>query len=161
MQEVQPKRKLTPADGAHVFYTAIFLTGAYIVKTRYNSDCGDSSIDLGLFVDFLFYGLLMWATFLIVSLLPRYKNENLRLFFNIIDIVYGLYHLGLVIYAAVQFYSPKASDCVTLAPQTHFLAHLYILITGFTAGIILLGYLAWFSRKIFKSNAGFQQQNDF
>src|SRR4051812_40089499 len=96
MQEVESKRKLTPADGAHIFYTAIFLSASYIVKAKHMSQC---SVDLELFNDLLFYGLLLWATFLIITLVPRYKNEGLRTFFNLIDILYGVFHIGLVIYA--------------------------------------------------------------
>ena len=162
MQEVEAKRKLTPADGAHIFYTAIFLTGAAIVKLNYNTDCGSDKINLGLFVDFLFYGLLLWATFLIISLLPRYKNENLRTFLNLMDLLYGFYHIALVIYTAINFYSDKAKDCPADAPQTHFLAELYIYITGTTAIIITVGFTLWIFRKFFKhSNAGFATQTDY
>jgi len=164
MQEVEAKRKLTPADGAHIFYTAIFLTAATIVKTSYETSCGtkSSSIDLGLFVDLLFYGLLLWATFLIISLLPRYKNENLRTFLNLMDLLYGFYHIALVIYAGLNFYSDNAAECVDNAPQAHFLAELYIYITGATAAIVTVGFTLWIFRKFFKhTNAGFINQTDY
>jgi len=160
MQEVEAKRKLTPADGAHVFYTATFLVGSYIVKSNYATDCGKA--DLGLFVDFLFYGLLIWATFLVVSLIPRYKNENLRLFFNLLDLVYGLFHVALVIYTAVLFNSKDASDCSRLAPQAHLLANVYIIITGFTAAVVILGFSLWVFRRFVKPSdmTGFANQYD-
>mmetsp|Transcript_32396 Transcript_32396/g.29201 ORF Transcript_32396/g.29201 Transcript_32396/m.29201 type:complete len:161 (+) Transcript_32396:37-519(+) len=157
MQEVESKRKLTPADGAHIFYTAIFLTGAFMVKTGYNSAC---TADLATFLDFLFYGLLLWATFLIITLVPRYKNEGLRLFFNLLDILYGLFHIGLVIYTASQYFKgTDNNDCATGAPELNFLAGLYVYVTGVTAGVIVVGFFVWFVKRFIRPNdlAGFHK----
>ena len=152
MQEIESRRKLTPADGAHIFYTAIFLTAASIIKSRYSTNCTSDNVDLATFVDFLFYGLLFWAAFLLISLfIPRYKNENLRIFFNLFDIVYWLYHLALLIFTCTQFYNKGSKTC---APQTYFLAQLYIYITGFALGMIVFGYGAWALRRFTKRSHG-------
>jgi len=158
MQEVESKRKLTPADGAHIFYAGIFLSGSFIIKTQHPHDC---SVDLDFFNDLLFYGLLLWTTFLIITLVPRYKNDGLRLFFNLLDLIYGLFHLILVCYGATQYYSEN-NDCGKLAPALNFFTHLYIWVTGFTGGIVLIGFLVWFFKKFVRPNelAGFQKSTD-
>jgi hypothetical protein len=148
MQEVESKRKLTPADGAHIFYTAIFLSASYIVKTKHMTQC---TVDLELFNDFLFYGLLLWATFLIITLVPRYKNEGLRLFFNLIDLLYGVFHIALVVYAGTKYFS-KDNDCGKFAPELNFLTNLYIWVTGIAGTIVLVGFGVWFFKRYIRPN---------
>lgn len=160
MQEVASKRKLTPADGAHIFYTFIFLAGTYMVKSTYNTECGDSSVLLGAFIDILFYGLLIWETFLIVSLLPRYRNENLRQFFNILDLLYGLFHISMVIFALTILGNKKADDCVQLAPQAYFITQVYTIITGSAALIVIVGFGMWAYRK-FCSTTDLNELKDY
>lgn len=161
MQEVEAKRKLTPADGAHIFYTGIFLVGSYLVKSSDEPVCADQSVHLDVFIDTLFYGLLIWATFTIISLIPRYKNENLRLFFNLLDLMYGLFHIALVIFGATIFYNDKAAVCAQIASQAWFLLQLYLLVTGVTAIIVIVGFGMWVFRKYFRPSdlAGFHQSD--
>jgi hypothetical protein len=148
MQEVEAKRKLTPADGAHVFFTLIFLVGAYLIKTRYPTDC-DVSLDVGL--DVLFYGLLLWITYLLITLVPRYKNQGLRFFFNLLDLIYAFFHLSLFIYNVVEL-SDEDNDCNIRAPELQFFTLLYVVVVGITLSIVFLGFLIWVIKRCFKPN---------
>jgi len=148
MQEVEAKRKLTPADGAHVFFTLIFLVGAYLVKTRYTTECS-VSLDVGL--DVLFYGLLLWMTYLLITLVPRYKNQGLRFFFNLLDLFYAFFHFSLFIFNVIAL-SDSDSDCATKAPELQFFALLYVVVIGITLSIVLLGVIIWVLKRCFKPN---------
>ena len=148
MQEVEAKRKLTPADGAHVFFTLIFLTGAYLVKTRYSTDC---SVDLAVGLDVLFYGLLLWMTYLLITLVPRYKNQGLRFFFNLLDLIYAFFHLSLFLYSSILL-GDADNDCRTRAPELQFFTLLYVVVIGITLSIVFLGFLIWVVKRCFKPN---------
>mmetsp|Transcript_22216 Transcript_22216/g.25727 ORF Transcript_22216/g.25727 Transcript_22216/m.25727 type:complete len:158 (+) Transcript_22216:45-518(+) len=148
MQEVEAKRKLTPADGAHVFFTLIFLSGSYLVKTRYQTDCS-ANLEVGL--DVLFYGLLLWMTYLLITLVPRYKNQGLRFFFNLLDLIYAGFHLSLFIYDCVQL-GDADSDCRTKAPELEFFTLLYVVIIGLTLSVVFLGFLIWVAKRCTKPN---------
>lgn len=148
MQEVEAKRKLTPADGAHVFFTLIFLVGAYLVKTQYTNECS-TSLDVGL--DVLFYGLLLWMTYLLITLVPRYKNQGLRFFFNLLDLIYAFFHLSLFIWSIIEL-SDADSDCTTKAPQLQFFMLLYVVVIGITLSIVLLGFFIWVIKRCAKPN---------
>ena len=148
MQEIQAKRKLHSADGAHIFFTLIFLAGSYMaLNSSTNTTC---NVNLQVVIEALFYGQLIWMTYLIITLFPRYKNESLRLIFNLLDMLYGCYHLALVIYASIQFFHKK-NDCTTAAPALNFLTELYIYVMIFTFSIILLSFIFWLIRKITRS----------
>ena len=148
MQEVEAKRKLTPADGAHVFSTLIFLVGAYLVKTQYNTECS-ASLNVGL--DVLFYGLLLWMTYLLVTLVPRYKNQGLRFFFNLLDLFYALFHLSLFLFNAIEL-GDSENDCREKAPELQFFMLLYVVVIGITLSIVFLGFLIWVTKRCFKPN---------
>ena len=68
------------------------------------------SVDLQLLISLIFYGLVIWATYLIVSIIPRYKNPAIKLFFNFLDIIFGIYLLGLFIFANFLYFD-KSYDC--------------------------------------------------
>ena len=58
MQEIEAKRKLRASEGAHFFFTLIFLTGSAIIKIeRSEENCGH--LDLALFINLIFYGLII------------------------------------------------------------------------------------------------------
>ena len=135
MQEAEPKRKMTPTDGAHIFFTLIFLAGSYMaLHSSSNTVC---SVNLQLVIEALFYGQLIWMIYLIITLIPRYKNERLRIIFYIIDLLYGCYHLTLLIYASTQFFNKK-NNCGIAAPALNFLCELYIYVMIITFSIIFL-----------------------
>ena len=148
MQEVEAKRKLTPADGAHVFFTLIFLVGSYLVKTHYPTECS-ASLDVGL--DVLFYGLLLWMTYLLITLVPRYKNQGLRFFFNLLDLIYAFFHLSLFLFNTIEL-SDSDNDCGEKAPELQFFMLLYVVVIGITLSIVFLGFLIWVIKRCSKPN---------
>ena len=148
MQEIEAKRKLTPADGAHVFFAVIFLVGSYLIKTRNNTDC---SADLATCLDVLFFGLLIWTTYLLITLVPRYKNQALRFFFNLLDLIYALFHLSLFIITTIQL-NEDDSDCKTKAPELNFFMLLYAVIVGIALAIVTLGFFIWVIKRFFRPN---------
>ena len=71
MQEIESKRKLRASEGAHFFFTLIFLSASGIIKLGHpEKNC--LNLDLNLLIDLVFYGLILWGTYLAISIVPRY-----------------------------------------------------------------------------------------
>ena len=148
MLEIEAKRKINSVDGAHIFFTLIFLAASYMAL--YSSSNTVCNVNLQIVIEALFYGQLIWMTNLIITLLTRYKNKTFRLIFNLLDLLYGCYHLALFIYASIQFFNKK-NDCATVAPALNFLTQLYIYVMVFTFSIIFLSFIFWSIKKITRS----------
>jgi succinate dehydrogenase hydrophobic anchor subunit len=70
---METKKALKASEGAHFFFTLIFLISSGIIQKDYqHQQC--PSVNIELLIDTIFYGLIVWGTYLIVSLLPKYNN---------------------------------------------------------------------------------------
>ena len=146
MLQSESKRRLTPADGAHIFFTMIFLIGTYLLKNKYNIVCGVNFKD---WLDILYYGLMVWMIFLMITLISRFKNQGLRILFNLLDLLYALFHLALAISASVLYFGSK-NNCSSYAPELQFFVGLYIFVIYFTFAIISIGLLFLLVKKYAK-----------
>lgn len=101
MLEIEAKRKLKPSEGAHLLYTMIFLISSTIIKSNYSQQkCG---LRVSLFVNIVFYGMLLWLTFILITMVQRIKNPIMKIFFNFLDISFGIYILALTFYATLIY----------------------------------------------------------
>ncbi len=114
MQEIESKRKLRASEGAHFYFTLIFLVASGIIEVKHMDDvCNDN---VPLLIHFVFYGLIIWGTYLLISIIPRYKNDAIKVFFNFLDICFGLYLFALFIFANVVYYAKDFKHCYTVSP---------------------------------------------
>jgi len=102
MQEIEGKKKLRASEGAHFFFTLIFLTGSSIIEFGHEKEKCDRNLPL--LIDLIFYGLIIWATYLMIAIVPRYKNFVIKVFFNFLDFCFGAYIFGLFIYANILYF---------------------------------------------------------
>lgn len=129
MQEIEAKRKLRASEGAHFFFTLIFLSGSSIIEMSHRDEsCG---VNLGLLVDLIFYGLIIWGTYLFISIIPRYKNTAMKQFFNFLDICFGIYLFILFVYANTLYYKDEFQECFqqTKAPIQAYFTQLFLVVT--------------------------------
>ena len=134
MHEVESKRRLIPTDGAHIFFTLIFLIGVYLLKNEYKIICGVNFKD---WLNVLFYSLTIWMAYLMITLIPRFRIQGLRMIFNFLDSLNALFHLGLAIYASVLYFGPE-NNCSSYAPELQFFVGLYLFVIYFTFSIIFM-----------------------
>ncbi|CAK90186.1 unnamed protein product (macronuclear) [Paramecium tetraurelia] len=149
MQEIEAKKQLKASEGAHFFYTLIFLSASGIIETQFiEQKCNQN---LQLFVHLVFYGLIIWGTYILITLIPRYKNAAINLFFNFLDICFGIYIILLLIYGGRMYQSP--SDCQTEAPALFFFLETFLLVFCFRKFIRLtvsfLQFCSWHSFRMF------------
>jgi hypothetical protein len=54
-----------------------------------------------------------------VNINIRYKNPAIKIFFNFLDITFGIFLFSVLIYALKMYYAPE-NDCLTKAPILYF-----------------------------------------
>lgn len=157
MQDIEAKRKLRASEGAHFFFTLIFLVATGIIQHRFRSiTCG---VNMGLLVDLLFYGLVIWATYILVTIIPRYKNPAIKIFFNFLDICFGIYIFALFVYANYLYFH-NSNDCQQKAPVLAFFTELFLIVCYIVFGILLLAILTFLFRRFSKHNPDYEESDD-
>lgn len=147
MQGIEPKIKLKASEGAHFFYTMIFLVATSIIQFQYKHEKCNQNYPL--IINLLFYGFLLWATYILITILPKYNNMTIKVFFNFLDVCFGIYILGLYSYALVLF-SDKNNDCKENSPVSHFFIHVFIIVNSIVCGILAMSIFSFVFRKITK-----------
>ena len=130
---IDKRKRLRPADGAHFFFTIIFLVGTIIIKDEFIRSCNGEDI----FIETLFYVLVIWMTYLIVTLIPRYTNPGFHLFFEILDIIYSVIHTGLFCWSCIILYEHQAHCGYDLSIKAQY----YFIKVYYWCGIIIFGSL--------------------
>ncbi len=153
MQEIEAKRKLRASEGAHFFYTLIFLVSTGLIQIKYNNfQC---NVDYNLLINLFFYGLVIWATYILITILPRYKNPAIKIFFNFLDICFGIYVFGLYIYALVLFYSSD-NDCEQKAPIYAFFIEIFLIVNTVVFSVLLLALISFLLRRWSKAQHDYE-----
>ncbi|CAD8097369.1 unnamed protein product [Paramecium sonneborni] len=156
MQEIEAKKQLKASEGAHFFYTLIFLSASGIIETKFiEQKCNQN---LQLFVHLVFYGLIIWGTYILITLIPRYKNAAINLFFNFLDICFGIYLLLLLLYGGRMYYAPN--DCQMEAPVLFFFLEIFLLVNGIIYAILFLAFVSYLLKRFSKSQQVFDEKNN-
>jgi hypothetical protein len=157
MQEIESKRKLRASEGAHFFFTLIFLTASGLLQLRYTYE--SCFLNLRLLADLVFYGLVIWATYLLISIVPRYKNPAIKIFFNFLDLVFGIYLFVLFIFANTLYFSTGYETCFVKAPVLTFFTELFLIVTWVLFAVLGLAIIAFIFRRFSKSSSGDYEEN--
>ncbi|CAD8179583.1 unnamed protein product [Paramecium pentaurelia] len=156
MQEIEAKKQLKASEGAHFFYTLIFLSASGIIETQFiEQKCNQN---LQLFVHLVFYGLIIWGTYILITLIPRYKNAAINLFFNFLDICFGIYILLLLFYGGRIYQSPN--DCQTEAPVLFFFLETFLLVNGIVFIILFLAFVSYILKRFSKSSQVYDENKE-
>ena len=159
MQEIEAKRKLRASEGAHFFYTLIFLVATGLIQADY--DKSSCSVDLSVLVDLVFYGLTIWATYLLITIIPRYKNPAIKIFFNFLDLLFGIYVFGVFVYSNVLYFDDN-NDCEAKAPVLAYFVEVFLIVNYVIFVILGLSVVTWIFRKLSKQNPDdeYDEEND-
>lgn len=95
---------------------------------------------------------MIWATYLIVSIVPRYKNPAIKLFFNFLDIAFGVYLFSVFAYAN-KLYFDKTWNCHEKAPIMAYFTESFLIICYGIFIILGLAVLAFIFKKCSKKGA--------
>jgi len=93
-----------------------------------------SSWKWSIWVDFVFFGSLIWLAYLLVSLVGKYKSANLQAYFNLLDYFFFAFHLAMWIWLVVIFAKQQYLGCS--APVDMF--GIVYLVLGALGALLLL-----------------------
>ena len=142
MIEIDAKTKLKSSEGANFFFTLITLVATGVIQRQY-IETETCDVNLALFVQMLFFTQVIKITYSLITLVPRYKNQDIVLFFKVLDLVYYLALLGLFIYANVLYFSEGFSACATTAPILTYFTEFFVLIGYILVSVVVLIGLAY------------------
>ena len=158
MQEIEAKRKLRASEGAHFFFTLIFLSASAIILSSYKGQkCG---VNMALLANMVFYGLTIWGTYLLITMIPRYKNPAIKIFFNFLDVCFGVYLFALFLLANILFFS-KDNDCKDNAPVLNYFTQLFLVVTYFIFLILLVSLVTNILKRFNKSSVEYEENQSF
>ena len=93
--DIEAKRSFSASDALQFVLTLYLFVGSLIIKIHY---LGCGGWQWKLWVDFVFFGSMLWLAFLFVISIGRYKNPNLRFFFLLLDYAYWAFLLAMWIW---------------------------------------------------------------
>ncbi|KAL4450967.1 hypothetical protein ABPG74_021289 [Tetrahymena malaccensis] len=154
MQEIESKQYIGAKEGAHIIYTVCFLAATSIIENKY-SEKQCEGVNLLLLVNLVFYGLIIWATYQVITILPKYKNAAIKQFFSFMHGVFGIYMLAVFAYANLLYFDDAfvKNNCTKNTPILAFFTTLFIIV-GY---VILIIFSMSFFSSIFKR---FSKQNN-
>ena len=104
----------------------------------------------------MFYGLIIWGTYILITIIPRYKNPAIKIFFNFLDLCFGFYLLGLFIYANYLYFHEK-NDCEKNAPVYAFFTELFLIVNYIIFAIIILALFTFLFRRFSKAGPDYEE----
>ena len=106
--DIEAKRSFSASDALQFVLTLYLFVGSLIIKIHY---LGCGGWQWKLWVDFVFFGSMLWLAFLFVISIGRYKNPNLRFFFLLLDYAYWAFLLAMWIWLIVIFAKKQFLGC--------------------------------------------------
>lgn len=106
--DVESKRGFSASDALQFVLTLYLFLGSLIIKIFY---LGCGGWQWKLWIDFVFFGSLLWLAFLFVTSIGRYKNPNVQHFFTILEWLYFAFLLGLWVWLIVIFALKQFLGC--------------------------------------------------
>ena len=108
MLEINAKHKLKSSEGAHFFFTLIFLVFCLVIKHDFQQETCNQKIDL--LVNFVYYGLIIWMTYLLIIMIARCRNSAIKWLLLIMDVFLGGLMLLCLIWG-LSMYNDDESNC--------------------------------------------------
>lgn len=141
--EIEDKKGLKQGEAAQFILTLYCLVSATIIKLKY-FECDWNN---KLWIEFMFFGNLIWLFYLLLMSISKYKDRFIRKFFQIIDVFAFLFHLIMWVWLVIMIKKGNFYTKCNLAVD-HFGKIYYIL--GIIGVVILLCGLIGFIFKLLK-----------
>ena len=110
-------------------------------------------MDINLLIDLIFYGLIIWGTYLLISIVPRYKNPAIKIFFNFLDLCFGVYLFVLFIFANNLYFDKDFTKCYHESPVSAYFTELFLYVTYVIFIILGLAVVTYLFKSILKCPA--------
>ena len=108
--DLQPKRKFKAADAAQLVFSVLCVINAGYLCYRDNYN-GNTCPRYEYFNYVLLIGSAIWTIYLLITLVIQFKDKGTRLLLNAMDWLFILFHIGLFIWANVQYWKRTPRTC--------------------------------------------------
>ena len=135
--DLESRRGLRAPDTTQLVLTLYTFLGTLLIKLQH---LGCGGWKWSLWVDFVFFGSLVWLAYLLISLVGKYKSANLQSFFRVLDYFFFAFHLAMWIWLVVVFARGEFLGCS--APVDMF-GTVYLVLGALAALLLLLSLHGW------------------
>ena len=94
-----------------------------------------------------------------ITIIPRYKNPAIKIFFNFLDLLFGVYVFGVFVYSNVLYFDEK-NDCETKAPVLSYFVEMFLIVNYVVFVILGLSVVTWIFRKLSKQDMDSEEYDD-
>ena len=133
--DLQDRERLRAPDAIQTLITLFLFFSTLLLKLKYTS----CSWDWQLWIELQFYGSLVWLTYLLITLVGKFKSRNLRYYMKYLDYFWFLFHIGMWIWLVVIMwrdqYLEKCSEPVDM------FGVVYLILGGLAGVIVIFGLL--------------------
>lgn len=92
--DVEPRRKFRASDAAH-----FVLTGLFLLCAGHLLLAGPECEKYNTWNTFLFFGLLIWMVYLLLTLVVQFTNKVTRIFLSYLDYIFLAFMLVMAVWA--------------------------------------------------------------
>lgn len=135
--DLESRQGLRAPDTTQLLLTLYTFLGTLLIKLHH-LNC--ASWNWTLWIDFVFFGSLVWLTYLLISLVGKCKSASLQAYFALLDYFFFAFHLAMWIWLIVIFAKNEFLGCS--APVDMF-GIVYLVIGSLAALLLLLSLVGW------------------
>lgn len=135
--DIEAKRHFQPADAAQFIITLYCFLGTLLIKLNY---LGCGGWNWKLWIDFVFFGSMIWLAFLLIMSIGKYKNPNLQFFMKILDYAFFAFLLAMWIWLIVIFAKKEYLGC---SDPTDMFGIIFLVLGALGAVILLFGIVGF------------------
>ena len=106
--DVEAKHHFQASDAAQFILTLYCFLGSLLIKIKHLSCSG---WQWKLWVDFVFFGSLLWLSVLLIISIGKCKNPNFKFFIRFLDFAYFGFLFAMWIWLVVIFYKKQFLGC--------------------------------------------------
>ena len=138
--DVEHKSRLKAGDVGQLVFTVWTFLSSLFIKIRYPHN----SSEFSLWIEIMFYGSLIWLAFLLISMVSKYKDKNIRSFFRIATLIFFLFHFCMWGWLVHLWHKNKLErHFVNKNKAGDLFASVYLILGLILAIISLVGVIAW------------------
>lgn len=135
--DLEGRRSLRSADTSQLLLTLYTFLGTLLIKL-FHLNC--AGWKWSLWIDFVFFGSLIWLAYLLISLVGKYKSSDLKYFFSLLDYFFFAFHLAMWIWLVVIFWKREFLGCSSPADM---FGTVYLALGALAMLLLCLSLLGW------------------
>ena len=140
--DVEAKRRFRPSDAAQFVITLYAFLGTLLIKIKY---LGCGGWQWKMWIDFVFFGSIIWLAYLLILTVGKYRNPNLNFFFKILDLVFFAFLLAMWIWLVVIFAKKQFLGC---SDPTDMFGIIFLVFGAIVLLLFAFGILGWIWTKL-------------